>query len=241
MIDTYDRLPIGRYMDIVRISRDEDMDELDRQVAIVSILSGMVTDEVLALDLASFSELSLRTSFLNRDAKEGSVAGSYRLGKLELERVKDFRGLTAGQYIDFQQYCRNGAEIVDLLSVILIPKGHKYNDGYDTDAVRKAIGDYLTIPEALALQSFFFRSSRELIESSLSCWEEEIKRMPKAKRIEVLTELERIRASVPAGAGSALSMLSVIPHGKTGTRSSRWQQLSSFRLWLTGKRKTNMK
>ena len=241
MIDTYDRLPLGRYMDIVQISRDESLDDLDRQIAIISVLSGMGTEDILALDLASFSELSLRTSFLNREAKEGSVAGSYRLGKLELVRVKDFRSLTAGQYIDFQQYCKNGAEIVDLLSVILIPKGHRYNDGYDTDDVRKAIGDHLTLPEALALQGFFFRSSKELIDSSLSCWEAEIRRMPKAKRETVMAELERIRDSVPDGAGSTLSILSAIQRGKTGTRSSRWQQWSSFRLWLTGKRKTNMK
>lgn len=241
IIDNYDRLPLKKYKEIADIVNNSPLDDLDRQVAIVSVLSGMSTQKVLALDLATFSALSLRTTFLNREAKAGSVAESYRLGGLELVRVKDFRSLTAGQYIDFQRYCKNGADLVDLLSVILIPEGHRYSDGYDMYKVRSAINNHLTIPQVLGLQDFFFRSSQRLIESSLSSWEAAIRKMSGTKRKETMKELQRIQASVPAGVGSASSTSSAKPHGKTGTRSLKWRPWSSFRSWLTGKTRTTTK
>ncbi|MCM1503390.1 MAG: hypothetical protein NC115_12120 [Bacteroidales bacterium] len=239
IIDTYERLPIGRYLEIARISADAKLDDVDRQVGIVSVLSGMETDDVLALDLATFADMSLRSTFLNREAKPAKVASSYRLGSLELVRVKDFRFLTAGQYIDFQQYCRNGGGLVDLLSVLLIPAGHKYNDGYDMDKVRDVISEHLSLCDALALQDFFFQSSKKLIASSLSCWEEEIRKMSRTKRREKLKELTALRDSLQGGDGSPLLMLSATQHGRTGTRSSRWQPWSSFKSWLTGKKRTS--
>ena len=55
IIDNYRKLPIGKYNEIVKLCETE-MDEVDRKVKIVGILTGLTDDEVLALPLTDFTE-----------------------------------------------------------------------------------------------------------------------------------------------------------------------------------------
>ena len=47
MIDNYKSLPIGDYQDILALCKDESLEELDRQVKILSILTKMDEDTLL--------------------------------------------------------------------------------------------------------------------------------------------------------------------------------------------------
>ena len=63
--------------------------------------------------------------------KKLPVAKKYILGTFELIPCRDFRKVETGQYIDFQTYAPDlDNRLVEFLSVILVPKGHRYNDGY---------------------------------------------------------------------------------------------------------------
>ena len=209
MITTYDNLPVGKYLEICSISKDESRDELERSGGYIAVLGDMTEDEVLALGLTEFADAARRSSFLTGEVPDVALADSYRLGGLELCPVKDIRKMTAGQYIDFQQYSRQAADrLVDILSVFLVPKGARYADGYDMDAVKAAIRDELPVSVAMALQAFFWDSLRQLMVTSLSSSAEEIRRMKNPeKKAMAIRELEKLRDSLKDGAGSILSTL----------------------------------
>lgn len=67
--------------------------------------------------------------------------------------------ITTAQYIDFMNHAKNKDEL-KMYSVFFIPKGHKYNDGYDMIQVFKDLEDFpITI---LNSASFFFNRQLEL-------------------------------------------------------------------------------
>lgn len=222
MITSYDRLPVGKYLEICAVSEDPALDTMGRTVSYISILADMGEDEVLLLPLDEFSQMARQTAFLCRDAEPSKVAKCYRLGQWELVPVLDFRRMTAGQYIDFQSMVKDsGKNLIEILAVFLVPKGRKYGEGYELDEVKEAIRTMLPLTAALALQAFFLRSLHSLIRASLSSSEKALKmvRNPE-KRTKLETEMRRLRRLLKNGDGSALSMTSVRPHSSTGTKSS---------------------
>ena len=100
MIDNYRDLPIGKYMEIVKLARDESVDALDQQVKTIAILTDMTEDEVLALPILEYKKLAASTKFLEKgyDGKL-QIANSYGLGGFKLIPVKDISKITTAQYV----------------------------------------------------------------------------------------------------------------------------------------------
>lgn len=203
MITTYDALTMGQYQDIDRITRGEG-DELDKQVAVLSILTGKDEGELLRLPLAEYTDIAARSAFLRRPIERTpAVRDTYRLGEWVLRPVKDYRRLTAGQYIDFQAFTRDTLDYCGLLSVLMVPEGRVYGDGYDPLEVRDVIAGTLPMPDGMALIAFFLNKYAALISASLTYSERAIgkirdrrKRETMAARITQARELLRL-----AGAG----------------------------------------
>ena len=157
IIDNYRNLPIGKYLEILELSQDENVDALEQQVKTISILTGLTEDDVLALPIMQYKELAGKTKFLENgyDGKL-QVAKSYGLGGMELIPVKDFAKITTAQYVDFQNLSKEGDKyLVETLSTLLIPKGKKYMDGYEIEDVRQAIRENLSVADVLSLSAFF--------------------------------------------------------------------------------------
>ena len=170
IISNYRDLPIGMYLDICEIDRRSDIEELHKQVSIISVLSGMDEEEIYNLPLDKYKELAAQSSFLSRPY-EGEIltAKSYIVGKFTLQPVEDFRKVTTAQYIDFQTFAQDTEKnIVEILSTMLVPKGKKYNQDYDVIEVQKAIRENLSVADALSLMAFFFVWYRQLIKDSLT-------------------------------------------------------------------------
>ena len=206
IIDNYRRLPIGKYEEICRLCKDEELDELDRQVKIISVLSDLSEDEVLNLPIVEYKEMAERTKFLNemseRDAAR--VASSYNVGGFNLVPVTDVRKITTAQYIDFQEYAKGGDEnLVEILSCMLVPKGMKYNNGYDVVDVQRAIRENMSVADVLALTAFFLASYRNLTRDFLNYSKEEARRIPdpenREKILKRIQEQETILRTVGVG------------------------------------------
>lgn len=161
MIDSYANLPIGKYLELCRI--DPDLPDIDRQVEMVSILSDIPTDDLYNMPVPDYSALASRTAFLGEElpAPRERVMKEYRLGDLVLVPVTDVRKMTTAQFIDFQTYVQEpDKHDIDILTVFLVPKGHKYNDDYDILDVQAAVRDYLSVILAQDLRAFFFAKCR---------------------------------------------------------------------------------
>lgn len=215
IIDNYADLPVGLYMEILATSR-ADMEDIDKQVRIISLLSGMPETQVLTLPIPDYKVLAAATEFLTEPCQEGRVAKSYRLGGMELVPTSDLTKITAAQYIDFQTLSKGGDErTVELCSVFLVPKGHKYADGYDIADVQDAIRRHLSVQDVVTLAAFFLRRYAELIVSSLTSCKRLVRRTRdarkkaelEAKMAEAETALRRLTDSMTAGAGSLMSTL----------------------------------
>lgn len=226
MIDNYNDLPIGKYIEITRIVRDDTLPEVDRQVLMLSILSGRTEDDILNAPITDFAELSRTARFLERPPETKPEARDiYEAGAFRLVAVRDARKMTAAQYIDFQTFGRDaGNNIVEMLSCLLVPEGMRYNDGYDVLEVQAAIREHLDCVSALGVYAFFFESLRTSMRGILTSCRRELKTVPmeETRRKELQARIsEAMRLLRPAGAGSHVSTGSRRRAGASGTRSGR--------------------
>lgn len=168
MITSYDTLPLGIWLDICRVSAATDREDIDKQVAILALLSGQTERAILNLPIADFQRMSAESQFLAvQPVAARRPADRYRAGDFTLIPTLDLRKLTTAQYIDFQAYAPEAdAKLAELLSVFLVPEGKDYGDGYDTAAVQQAIREGITVADTVTLSAFFFKSWLELTEAT---------------------------------------------------------------------------
>ena len=212
MITTFADLTLGAMLRLTAIP--DDMDALDRQVAILAVLSGCTEDEILALPLAEYSRRVAASRFLDRDLPQRLPQRSYKCGPFTLVPVKDFKKITTAQFVDFKTFTdqaggderKLSALTVELLSCMLVPEGRDYCDGYDPIDVQAAIRDHLRADDAVALSAFFLskwmRLSRRILTSSRRI----ARRNKMTGTLDKIRELTRSRKALtstrPAGGGS---------------------------------------
>jgi hypothetical protein len=204
IIDNYRDLPIGMYLDICEIDRRTDIDELHKQVGIISLLSGMAEEGIYALPIGDYKTLASKTRYLSHPY-DGEVltAKVYSLDGWVLQPVQDFRKITTAQYIDFQTFVKGGEQnIVEIISTMLVPKGKKYNQDYDVVELQKSLREHLSVADALSLFAFFFVQYNQLIKDSLtSCREEAMKIPDKEMRRKTLRKIQEQEDLLKSGVG----------------------------------------
>lgn len=179
MITGYDKMPFAMYQRLMAITEQYE-NESERNLAIIAELSGESEEYLLDLPLDEFNRYVKGASFLLHAPKLPKIRSEYKVGKFTLVPTIKTSQMTAGQYIDFQTYAKEGdSRIIEMLSCLLVPKGHKYNNGYDVEEVQRACKDHLSTLEIVALISFFSACSVKSIAHSLSCLG---LRMPRAER-----------------------------------------------------------
>lgn len=226
MIDNYNNLSIGKYIEITRIVRDENLPEVDRQVRMLSVLSGRTEDDILNAPITDFAELSRTARFLERPPETKPEARDvYELGDFRLVPLKDVRKMTTAQYIDFQTFGREADKnIVEMLSCLLVPEGMRYNDGYDVVEVQAAIRERMDCVSALGVYAFFFESLRTSMRGILTSCRRAARKaeMAPETRKRLSREIaEAMRLLRPAGAGSRASTGSRRRAAANGTGSGR--------------------
>ena len=208
IIDNYNKLTLGQYIEIQAISKDDSLEEIDKQVQILSVLTGVAEDEILHLPINEYKELVVKAAFLNpENINYHPVAQKYILGKFELIPTRDFRKIETCQYIDFQTYAPDlDKYLVEFLSVILVPKGHRYNEGYDILEVQKAIREEMSVSDGVSLAGFFLTWSRKSIVDSLNYSKQEARKIPdKEQREKILRQIqEQERLLQTSGDGSPM-------------------------------------
>ena len=131
-------------------------DENERVYAIMEAVFG---EDVLNLPLKDFNEKCKELQFLQKEIPNDLHVKDIKVNGREYYFDGLLGKITTAQYIDFQNYQKNNDEQKSF-SVFIIPKGHKYNDGYDMEQV---FNDILDVPvPVLFSASFFFIRQFEL-------------------------------------------------------------------------------
>lgn len=205
MITNYNSLTVGKHEALLRARADHEGDTNELNLHVLSILSDMTVDELLDLKVPEFRAMMDRAGFLCTAPRPSEVARQYRFGDLVLVPVTDVRKMTAAQYIDFQNFSNAGeGRQAELLSCFLVPKGMKYNDGYDILEVQQAIRDFMPVTAALGLLAFFLR---RLHRSTISILRSSVKRMQKSPQMaETIQATNRLIRSLQSGDGLPMSM-----------------------------------
>lgn len=211
MIDTYDRLTLGKFLKLREINVLGD--ELDIQAEIIAVLSDSTVDDVLSLPLAEYGRRASALSFLAEPPRPGNgIPRRIVLNGRKWRVLKDVRDMSAGQYIDFQTYLGKGDTekwLREILSTLILPEGKEYADGYDIQEAVDAMND-LPVLDALRISAFFLSRCRRSIDNTLTCLAWRTRRMAKKmtpeerKRMTTAAEeIVRLRDSLRNGDGSA--------------------------------------
>lgn len=211
MIQDYDHLPIGKYLQVLELAKTEDND-----IAIVEALSGKTADELLNMPIAEYRTLADKAGFLFYKPTPAKVQKVYKVGDYTLCLGRKFEKMTTAQYIDFKEYAKTGeTDIARYLSVVLVPEGKAYNDGYDVDEVCEAIRDHLMTPDALGIRDFFVTRLEKLTAASLTFSRMIAARMKdKEKARKMQTEIAKAVGFLTSGDG--LQMWTMLRNSRAG-------------------------
>ena len=200
MIDNYNDLTLGTFLEADAILRTE-AEEIDKQVDLIALLSGMTRSDVLALPLEDYAALANKTAFMREECPPATAPDRVIVGELVLNPVRDFTKINTAQYIDFQTFSKGLPQTLpELLSVLLVPStARAYNEGYDAASVQDAVRS-LPLPVALGLVGFFFARLSDSIAASLTSLEKMTKSLPRGKAMRVVKMAEDMRSRL-AGLG----------------------------------------
>ena len=205
-------LPLSKYLKTLEIFNDKYLSDLDKNIEILAIYADTTVDDILKLlpdevgmYMAEMSDVissykpsnSKHPKSIKINDKVYNV--NYNIGKLNM-----------AQYIDFQQTIVNKNYLENLpalLSIFIIPKGHKYNDDYDILELRNILENNITLDEALSIVFFLKTKSISLIKLKLLYYKLMLKIMRWTTRDKQTKEMLRI----------AQNQLSMLESNLTGT------------------------
>lgn len=151
---TWNDITYRQLLDIREAANIEDENE-----RVYAIMEAVYGEDVLNLPLKDFNEKCKELVFLQKPVPNDLHVKDIKVNGREYYFDGLLGKITTAQYIDFQNYQKNNDEY-KTFSVFIIPKGHKYNDGYDMDQV---FNDILDVPvPVLFSASFFFIRQFEL-------------------------------------------------------------------------------
>lgn len=203
MVTSYKEMTLQMYEHLSKIA-ESDTDDIEKQIQMVSVLTGKSVKEVEDLPISVYHSLAKKTVFLMREpAVEQIKSNTVKINERVYVITNDVTKITTAQYIDFQEYMKQGKNLANVLSTLLVPKGEKYGEA-DFMEVKKDI-ERLPICTALGLYAFFLQRFAKLIGNMLHCSMSALKsEEEKTKAKELIQWWEHLEKN---GAGFPLSIL----------------------------------
>jgi hypothetical protein len=170
----------------------ENIDLLNKQIAILSVLCDVDEDRIAELTTNEFSILVNKIEFLNTTPKK-NIINKLKINGNEYEVFLSVADMTMNQYIDFQTlYKDREKNFKQLLAIFILPKGKKYCEGYDIKDVINDIGD-MPISDANNIMFFFAIAFRSLTKTMLTYSTKMMKKlMKKTKNKERVMKIQEI-------------------------------------------------
>lgn len=154
--------------DRIKELEGENLGEIDLIASTIAILDGVSVEEVENIPYAVLLLKARQLRFLQSEPVPSLVRTSYVLGGKKYIPTLKPEKITTAQYIDFQVKAADAPEdLAGIISIFLIPEGHKYNEDYTSEEVRDAVYKFMSIEDAIGISAFFFelwkRSIRRLL------------------------------------------------------------------------------
>lgn len=165
-------LPLAKYLKTLEIFNDASLSDLDKNIEILAIYADTTVDSILKLrpDVVEEYFVDMSNSISSYKASNSKRPKKIKINDQVYTINYNIGKLNMAQYIDFQQIIvkKNYLEnLPALLSIFIIPKGHKYNDDYDIIELRNILENNITLDEALSIIFFSKMKSISLIKLKL--------------------------------------------------------------------------
>lgn len=164
MITSWNEMPIGVLQQVDDINGLHISDE-EKTFRATALLAGMDYDEFMNLPLVDSTAMISKTAFVREMPKKVRVRSEYQIGSRRYVLHRNMMDITVAQYINYQAIFDKKREdyLPELLAIVLIPKGHKYGEGYDMEEVVEEIRSNLNVEEGLSIADFFITKSSRLM------------------------------------------------------------------------------
>lgn len=180
-------LSVRQFMEISNVHNKEEEDDFYDYLAIIH---NTTKDDIMSRNYHEVIDMMRELRFLTKEPKKGlRPRKSYNINGTEYEVLLDPNDMTTAQYIDFQMIDSDYENhIADILSIMLIPKGKKYNEGYKIEEAKEEIYNYLGVEDALTLANFFSFWSSVFTRLMLARLTRELKKIRKAEQTPEIRE-----------------------------------------------------
>ena len=157
-------LSLKKYNEIKDLYLDTELSDEDRLILQINILYNV---DALKLKTSELHKYVNEMKFLATKPPKMKLKKEYQLGNNTYILKKDLRDFTVAQWLDFQNFLKDGGgdsdNYANLLSVFFFPKGEtEYGENYDIEQVRSDINNHLSIAEAMSISSFFLTYRKAL-------------------------------------------------------------------------------
>ena len=171
-------ITLEQYMLIQEIKKQ---DSLDIMVELIKILLKIEDPE--ELPYTEFLKYTQQLEFMSKEIEKVPLKDTYQINGRNYKLENNVMLLSTSQVIDYRNYAKEDNHIAKLLSVFLIPEGHKYNDGYDIEQVVNDILD-LDIKTVISMLDFFTTCWKEFIKVSVAYLTDQLnlKTIPEEKK-----------------------------------------------------------
>lgn len=198
-------LTIEKHKQIQKLLKDNNVEDMQAvQAEWLAIYADTDVDSIMNYPLTKYHKLVERfynDYFTDFSKAEPAIKDKYTAGDMVLVPMLDFTQITVAQMMDFSVLSTDPVENIEkLLAIFLIPKGKKYNDGYDLLEVQKAILK-MSFNELSPLLAFFlrwFNGCRNHIQ--ISCLEEvrkQTKLIQKIQKRQIRKQKRKVSPSNP--------------------------------------------
>jgi hypothetical protein len=210
-IKSWREISINTYYEICDICEDDTLGEAEKNILILSILTGKTEDEIYDLPITEVQELFSKITWLddfklneNVKFKKINICGDKYIVDADLTHF------TTAQYIDFQTlWSKNDLKKYygNILACFIIPKGKKYGQDYDVNELANKLRDEVDIMTANEIIFFYLIKLQNLIKSSVIYLDKMKMKLKKRIPQEQYTEVEKLLEQNKKDISSGLNVL----------------------------------
>lgn len=172
---------------------------------VIAILTNKTVDEIYDLPYQVYYDLLSKIDFLKTEPKKYSPSPKITIENTTFDVTLSPQTMTAGQFLDYKTLI--GMDDIDkklarLMMCFMIPEGHSYNDGYNTEEIIDILYKNMSVVEVTAYSNFFMvlyqAYSKALVEFSIRELKKD-KKMKKDKKKFLVERLNEVKALMNNG------------------------------------------
>jgi hypothetical protein len=194
---SWEGITIQKFVDYYRAAHAKDVDEFDKELHLLSILTGLDVSDIECLALSDIKMLIEKTSFVKQLDIKDNLPGKFICKGKWFKVNYEVNKLSGGQYIDLMDFCKDDAKIMEnlhfIIATITTPltlfffeekydhitnrkrRTELYNESFKNRA--ELFRRHLPVSIAYPLALFFYAVWEKLLPSIEDCLKGELKGM----------------------------------------------------------------